>query len=337
MGKITGQTKRNILDCLQKGFSQREVASKLCIPKSTVAWHSKKGNFKPITKKGRHKILSERDENFCVNQISTGKIPSTVKLSSELKSRFGIQVSKNTIRRVLKKKGLKSAEKKKKPLLSKKNIKERLDFARAHQYWTADDWERVIFSDETKVNRFNSDGRAWCWSRDPSALNDMTVSQTVKHGGGHIMLWGCMTSKGVGYSCKIDNTLDQQLYKTILEEDLMDTIEYYHLDHSKIIFQHDNDPKHTAKSIKEWLKYQDFETMVWPAQSPDLNPIEHLWSHLKRRLNSYPTPAKGINELWERVQEVWNEIDEETCFNLIRSMPSRVQAVLKSKGKWTKY
>src|SRR5688572_16882792 len=83
-----------------------------------------------------------------------------LKLTGELKSRFGIQVSDRTIRRVLKKKGLKSVEKKKKPLLSKKNIKARLDFAKAHQYWTSDDWERVIFSDETKINRFNSDGRS---------------------------------------------------------------------------------------------------------------------------------------------------------------------------------
>jgi len=54
-------------------------------------------------------------------------------------------------------------------------------------------------------------------------------------------------------------------------------------------------------------------------------------------LNQFQTPAKGINELWERIEKVWNEIDSETCAKLINSMPSRIRAVLKSKGKWTRY
>ena len=131
--------------------------------------------------------------------------------------------------------------------------------------------------------------------------------------------------------------MDQHLYKNILEEDLMNTIEYYDLDPEKVIFQHDNDPKHTAKSVKEWLSNQEFQVMVWPAQSPDLNPIEHLWVHIKRGLNSYDKPASGMNELWERVQKIWNETSAQTCLNLINSMPSRIDAVLKAKGKWTKY
>ena len=89
--------------------------------------------------------------------------------------------------------------------------------------------------------------------------------------------------------------------------------------------------------MKEWLRDQEFKTMIWPSQSPDLNPIEHLWAHVKRKLNQYESPARGMNELWERIEEVWNEIDQEICWNLIRSMPSRIKAVLKAKGMWTKF
>ena len=70
----------------------------------------------------------------------------------------------------------------------------------------------------------------------------------------------------------------------------------------------------------------------WPAQSPDLNPIEHLWVHIKRKLNEYPTPPKGVWEIWDRAAEVWNNIEPEVCQNLIESMPRRVEAVIKAKG-----
>ena len=72
-------------------------------------------------------------------------------------------------------------------------------------------------------------------------------------------------------------------------------------------------------------------------QSPDLNLIEHLWVHLKKRLREYPTPPKGVHELWERVAEEWDQITPETCQKLIESMPRRVQAVIKAKGGHTKY
>lgn len=337
MGKISQKVKQQLVHLLESGVGHRKISRTLKIPKSTVTWHAKKQGMKSPPKKGRPKILSERDENFIAKKISSGVVPNATKMSKEIKERFDISVSRYTISRVLKKKGFKSAEKKEKPQLSKKNVKARFDFAKAHQDWTLDDWKRVIFSDETKINRFNSDGRTWYWSKDPSVLNEKSVKPTVKYGGGGVMMWGCMTSEGVGFCCKIDSTLDQYLYKNILEDELMQSIEYYGLDPSKVIFQHDNDPKHTAKSIKEWLKDQEFGVMNWPAQSPDLNPIEHLWFHVKKTLNQFENPASGINELWERVKKIWNEISPEICSNLIESMPNRINAVLKAKGKWTKY
>ena len=131
--------------------------------------------------------------------------------------------------------------------------------------------------------------------------------------------------------------MDKHLYKSILEDDLIQSIEFYGLDKSKIIFQHDNDPKHTSKLVKEWLSEQQFETLSWPAQSPDLNPFEHMWAEVKKRLKKFDSPPNGILELWERVQAIWNNIPAQTCQNLIESMPNRIQAVLRAKGKWTKY
>jgi hypothetical protein len=77
--------------------------------------------------------------------------------------------------------------------------------------------------------------------------------------------------------------------------------------------------------------------LKWPSYSPDLNPIENLWSHLKRELGTYDQPPRGILELWDRVQEKWEEIEPQVCRDLIESMPRRMAAVIKAKGGVTKY
>jgi hypothetical protein len=79
------------------------------------------------------------------------------------------------------------------------------------------------------------------------------------------------------------------------------------------------------------------EVLEWPPQSPDLNPIEHLWVELKNRLNSYQNEITSMSELWDRISEIWYSISMETCMNLIESMPRRVDAVIKAKDGYTKY
>ena len=151
------------------------------------------------------------------------------------------------------------------------------------------------------------------------------------------MIWGCMMWDGVGYACRIEGKMDAELYTQIIEDELVNSLEYYGLKVDDIIFQQDNNPKHTSKKARKWFEDHDMNVMKWPPQSPDLNPIEHLWGHLKRRLSAYPEPPKGILELWERAQKEWEEIGKEVCQNLIESMPNRIQAVLKAKGGYIKY
>src|SRR6478735_5724647 len=118
--------------------------------------------------------------------------------------------------------------------------------------------------------------------------------------------------------------MNSDLYQHILDTTLRETMEYYDMDWSTAYFQHDGDPKHRSKSTIQWLNANGVNYIDdWPAQSPDLNPIEHLWHHLKLKLSLYDKKAKGVHELWERVEKEWNSFDKEVCRRYIDTMPAR--------------
>jgi len=104
-----------------------------------------------------------------------------------------------------------------------------------------------------------------------------------------------------------------------------------------VYFQQDNDPKHISKMAKNWFEDQGFKVLVWLAQSPDLNSIGHLWNYLKRKLNEYEIPSKGLHKLWDSVEKEWEVILKGVVQNLIASMPRRYAVVVKAKSGHTKY
>ena len=286
---------------------------------------------------GRPAALSQRDRRKIVRMVNQKNLENAEKINRELKSSTHIDVHTDTIRRALRSEGYFACNKRKKPLLSVAHRKARVDFAKTYVSWTVEDWKRVIFSDETKVNIYGSDGNRYCWKQRGSELNQNHVIPTVKFGGGSIMVWSCFSFHGVGYEKLILGTMNSDLYISILEDEYLATLEFYNLDASETYFQHDNDPKHTSRKTRKWLQDNQIDVLQWPSQSPDLNPIENLWFQVKARLAKYSTAPKSAHELWERFVTEWRAIPRERCENLIRSMPRRIQAVLKAKGGPTKY
>src|ERR1700722_10518557 len=338
MRTLSLASQNHILSLLDAGHSATQIAPNTGYSLGPVSkLRSKHRSHLSKSLGGRPPKLSSANIRHAQRLISSGKADTAVDVTKALKNITNQSLSAQTVHRSLKAAGLKAVAKKKKPFLSKRHKKERMDFALAHQDWTVEDWKKVVWSDETKINRLGSDGRKWVWKKAGEGLSDRLVQGTQKFGGGSVMVWGCMLWDGPGYACKIDGRMDGDLYLKILEDDLQASLSYYGKSAGDVIFQQDNDPKHTCKKAKAWFQDNDFNVLLWPAQSPDLNPIEHLWDHLKRRLSEHEVAPKGILELWERVEEEWNKIDVEVCQNLIESMPRRVAAVLKAKGGYTKY
>lgn len=338
--KSTSSAKRSeVMKLLMEGESVRNVERKTGVGKSIVGRIKKDLDLdKENNPGGRPSKLSPRDAKAITRQIASGRMDNAVEVTQYLNTVIPNTVTPQTVRNSLKKDDYHSVTKKKCPLLKKKHRKDRLKFAREHQNWTVDDWKRVLWSDETKINRIGSDGKVYTWKKKGEKLSDRTTVPTVKHGGGNnLMVWGCMGWNGVGMLVEVQGIMDSEQYCEILEEGLEESFEKLELVEGQRYFMQDNDPKHTAKRTTKWLKDRDIEVLTWPAQSPDLNPLEHLWFHVKGCLKKYSEPAKGVHELWERVVDEWNKIEPEVCQNLIESMPRRIEAVLAAKGGHTKY
>ncbi len=101
------------------------------------------------------------------------------------------------------------------------------------------------------------------------------------------------------------------------------------------IFQQDLAPAHTAKGTKSWFNDHGVTVLDWPANSPELNPIENLWGIVKRKMRD--TRPNNADDLKAAIKETWASIPPQQCHKLITSMPCRIEAVIKAKGAPTKY
>ena len=287
-----------------------------------------------LPRPGRPPKLTPREKRSVIQEVRIKPFVSAPEIVTKLQEQLGKKVSTKTVKRVLRKSGYKSQAPRKKPCISNKNQAKRLAFARAHVGKPASFWKSVLWSDETKINLFGSDGHRKVFRKTNEALNPKNILPTVKHGGGSVMVWGCFPANGVGNLEFIDGIMTGAVYVDILQRNLKDSARKIGLNRN-FTFQEDNDPKHTSKVGKQYFEQHKIKLLEWVPQSPDINPIEHLWDYLKRELRKSTSSNK--EDLKTRIREIWSNIPRNMTNNLVDSIPRRLEAVIAARGGPTKY
>ncbi len=136
-------------------------------------------------------------------------------------------------------------------------------------------WSKVLFSDESKfcISFGNQGPRVW--RKSGEAQNPCCLKSSVKFPQS-VMIWAAMSSAGVGPLCFLKSTINAAIYQEILEHFMLPSADKLYGD-ADFIFQQDLAPAHTAKGTKSWFSDHGVTVLDWPANSPDLNPIENLW------------------------------------------------------------
>lgn len=318
----------------EKGISFRKIAEKYSISVGAVQhiWkkYETRGIVRNLSGQGRHRATSNRDDIRIVRMAKQNPKYS----SRHIVESMDLNVSRRTVRRRLNESGLKSCLASKRPFINKRNQRKRLEFAKKYAGMTVDFWKRVLWTDESKFELFGQKRRSRVWRGSGDALKEPYIQKTVKHGGGNIMVWGAFAWSGVGSLAHIKGIMTADVYIDLLSENLEVSLLKTGLE-SNYIFQQDNDPKHTAKKTTAFFKSNRIKTLEWPPQSPDLNPIENLWSYLDNKVDKASVSNKNV--YFEALEAAWENIDSGYLQNLVESMPRRLEAVLKAKGGHTKY
>lgn len=325
-----------IITLHKEGHTVRAIAEKLKISKSTV--HDTIRRFKESStlktrkRSGRPKLTSKQEDQTIKLISKRDRRLTAPEICAEFNRSHSTQISVTTTKRRLATAGLHGRVAVRKPLLRPQNKVKRLDWGREHQDWTLTDWSKVLWTDESKFEVFGQKRRVYVRRSAEEKMLPSCVVPTIKHGGGSIMVWGCFSSAGVGDLIRIDGIMNKEKYRQILEEHTLPS--GLRLIGPGFTLMQDNDPKHSSKLCRGYVDQEEqkgtLKNMKWPAQSPDLNPIELLWDELDREVRRQCPTSK--DKLWEILQVAWRSITLETIKKLIDRMPRLTAKVVQVRG-----
>jgi hypothetical protein len=319
---------------LDSGMTTTAIVHRLKMQPSTVrGMRQRYLKFRTLERRpvpGRPRVTSGRTDRAIARAVRKDRFIS----ARQIKQVIGLaDISEDTIcNRISELCGYSSLWSVHKPFVSEANRQKRLDFASKYSNKPVAFWRRVVWSDESAYC-YIMKGKERVWRLPNERYSTECTIATVKHDK-KVLVWGCFSASGVGNLHLIEGILNARRYVNILSTQLLPSLTRLSPD-GNFIFQQDNDPKHTADTTQAWLRTKHITVLDWPPQSPDLNPIENLWSFLDQRAKL--RRPNSDEELFDTLKQCWCAIDEDILRNLADSMPRRLQAVIDNNGWQTKY
>lgn len=175
------------------------------------------------------------------------------------------------------------------------------------------------------------------WRESSEEFHEDCIASTVQKSFGR-MFWGCFSWVGMGPLVPLTGRITGAIHRETLANYAIPTVKSHAKKiKKKFFFQEDNAPVHTAKIARSFLTSSNIELFPWPAQSPDMNPIENIWSYIEVKIRQRDSQPSSVSQLEQWVKGEWDAVPADYYRNLIKSMPRRIQAVIAAKGGPTKY
>lgn len=311
-----------------------EVSPQTC-DRTWRRWKNSR-SVKDLSRSGRPKLCSAEKERAMCKFARSHRFADLNAISDFCSTNLGVDMSAQTVSRILQKKGLFRRIAETKPLLSATAKQKRLIWAENHSKFSMRKWKKIIFSDEKIFKTGNCRRSLFVTRKVGEKFSPHCIQSSVRNAP-QIHVWGAIGWNGPGPLKLVDGNLTAIKYQTQIINDLHVVGPNLVPGNGHFTFQQDMAPAHNARSTHAFLHDRGIPELEWPGNSPDLNIIENLWASVARKIRAYNTLPRSTQELWERVQNAWQSIPVPEIHKLYMSIPSRIQETIAAHGGSTHY